>query len=117
MIDPKEMTDDGLQEAFNKLQGERRALLSRVGECAKAMGGIHDEFVLRKHGVKVGTIVVNDKGQRFEVSSVCFDDDIFGYQTLEKPWLRGHLIKKDGTRSEKSRILFRGWEIEGSAAS
>jgi len=92
------MTLEELQTEKRKHSEIVRSLGARIRQ--KKLEALH-----KKYGVTKGTRVTY-RGGPFVVEEV----STWGYP--DKPWLRGRLIKKDGTPGVRCQDLFSCWELE-----
>jgi hypothetical protein len=90
-----------LLKELNKKQNELEEKLVSVRK------EIHEEKLRiseNRFGVRVGSIVSNNKGVEFLVTQV--DTRWSG-----KPWLKGNQKKKDGTFGTASRNIYSDWTL------
>ena len=77
-----------------------------VRVCQEAYDALRRQHYLELYGIQPGVYVRSTKGVRYLVLKVevnsCWGDD--------KPWLKGALIKKDGTPGNVAHTVF-VWEI------
>lgn len=97
---------DSFREAIAALTEEADSLERQ----ALAVRGRRDVLVRRRSfetwGVRPGVKVKTRQGRHYVVTLVCIDME------NEKPWLRGRLIKKDGTASDIERLIMDcDWEL------
>lgn len=73
------------------------------------------EWAFLTWGVRSGTIVVDQRGVKYLVDRVDIDDDL---DPVWKPWIKGHMQKKDGSYSTRLTHLYREWTlvVENSGA-
>jgi len=95
-----------LENLLENLKEEENNVLTRKAQLAddkKRVKGIQMLIFCEKSGLKVGDIVAY-KGKQYAFHSLySYADD------LKYCWILGNLIKKDGTPSESTKLLYNDW--------
>lgn len=76
-------------ELIAALEAEEQTLLLKLSECRKNITIAKLDWVKSMYGVAVGSVVQDSKGNIYKVTSI-------DTRWKGRPWLQGHLKKKDG---------------------
>lgn len=101
------LTSEDLKKLASACQTESDTYSNHLASVGDLQRSILEEEWKRKFGVSIGCLVLYNK-KIYKVSG------FYGrsWQTSEsKPWLRGILVKKDGTTSTHRTTLYNDWEI------
>lgn len=99
------MSND-LEMELKELIKRREILQKDASILTEQIRAIQFSLIFERFHVTEGTLVKVRGGKFYKVFWIGLHGD-----GLQKPWVRGHLQKKDGTLSKQTRHLFDDWEL------
>ena len=91
-------------ELIAALEAEEQTLLLKLSECRKNITTAKLDWIKSTYEVAVDSVVQDSKGNIYKVTSI-------DTRWKERPWLQGHLKKKDGAFGTGIRNIYSDWTL------
>jgi len=96
----------GKQYDLTELKLEKERLINQLDLIEQKIKEEKERLIFNEHGIKVGTLVKNNKGMIFKVTNIHTEYEIGG-----KPWVDGCKQLKDGSFGKMAQQLFYYYEL------
>lgn len=91
-------------ELIAALEAEEQMLLLKLSECRKNITTAKLDWIKSTYGVAVDSVVQDSNGNIYKVTSI-------DTRWKDRPWLQGHLKKKDGAFGTGIRNIYSDWTL------
>ncbi len=103
----KNHTELNKMDQITELKNKRNENVETINRLLKENEQITRELYKLEFGIEIGTIVVGKDGKKYKITSITT-----GYNRLGKPWVKAYPSNKDGSFSQKQKLIYEDWELD-----